>query len=404
MRLLFVNQYYWPDLAATSQMLTDLCEHLATQGHDVHVLCSTGHYDHGSRTPDPALRNETRAGVHIHRVTTTGFGKRSMVGRMIDYLSFHLLIGLRTLFTGFRYDAIVTLTTPPLIGVYATLVRELTMGRTRHVCWVMDLHPDVEFELGVFNRTSLLPRLLDFLNAMHLRRADHCVVLGPHMGERLVRKQVALDRISHIPVWGHELKPVDEPLPFEEQLQGKFVVMYSGNVGLAHTFDAICEAAHVLRDDDRFTFLFVGGGRRMQDIQAFQAEHDLANILITGYVPREMLGRSLQLGDVHLISLRDGMAGAVVPSKLYGIMAAARPVIFVDPETCETADEIRDANCGLAVATDGSRAMVDFLRKLAADPDLAAALGQNARRAFEQHFEPKSCCEQWRPLLESLAR
>jgi len=269
------------------------------------------------------------------------------------------------------------------------------------VCWVMDLHPDVEFELGVFNRRSLVPRLLDKLNGFHLRMADRCVVLGSHMGDRLFAKNVALERITPIAVWGHEIELEDEPQAVDAS-SDRITVMYSGNAGLAHTFDAICQAALALSDDARFEFLFVGGGRRMSEVREFQQRHSLNNIRITAYVPRNQLGRSLKLGDVHLISLRDGMAGAAVPSKLYGIMAACRPVAFLGPESCETADAIREAQCGVALSTDDAAGLVEFLQRIANNPDLRRQLGENARKAFEEHYQPSVCCEQWRPLLEHL--
>lgn len=395
MKLLFINQYYWPDMAATSQMMSDLCEHLAAHGHEVHVLCSRGKYDDGTHEGLPP-RYEVRNGVHIHRVTATGFGKRSMLGRIADYASFHLLIGIRTLLSIRRYDAVITLTTPPLIGLYAAV------SPARHICWVMDLHPDCEFELGVFKRTSLLPRLLDWLNGLHFRRSRHCVVLGPHMARRLEAKGVKPDQLAVIPVWGHDLTIEDSTaLRAEWGLEGKFVLMYSGNAGLIHTFDAICEAALMLRDDSRFAFLFVGGGKRADDVRRFKEAHDLPNIQVRGYVPREQLGQSLTMADAHLITLRDGMAGVAVPCKLYGILAASRPALFVGPAACETADTIHQHDCGRTFATSDAQGIVNTLRELADNSDLGRRLGHNARTAFEQSYNKHACCEQWRKLLEA---
>lgn len=400
MKLLFVNQYYWPDLAATSQMLTDLCEHMAKQGHQVHVLCSRGHCDHGTNLAIDTPPYEHHHGVHIHRVAATGFGKANIPGRLMDYASFHALVGLRTLLAAGRYDAIVTLTTPPLIGIYATIVRTISLGRTRHVCWVMDLHPDCEFELGVFSRRNPIAQLLNWLNGLHFRKANRCVALGPHMARRLHDKGVDPRRIDIIPVWGHDLDP-SPATPFGPD-HATFTVMYSGNAGLAHNFDAVCETARLLRDDGRFVFQFVGGGRRMTEVQAFARKHQLLNIRLGGYVPREHLARSLRQANVHLITLRDGMAGIAVPCKLYGIMAAARPAIFIGPEHCETADAIRAADCGRTLTTGNVLGLVETLREYAGDPELCRRLGENARRAFEQHYQPHLCCEQWRPMLERL--
>jgi colanic acid biosynthesis glycosyl transferase WcaI len=405
LKLLFINQYYWPDYAATAQVLTDLAEALAARGDEVHVLCSRGKYDDGSGVPRSLLRHEERRGVHIHRLTATGFGKRTKLGRVLDYLSFHLLIGLRILLTGWRYDGLITLTTPPLVGLYATPVKWL--ARRRHICWVMDLHPDCEFELGMVRRSNPLARLADWLNGLHFRHADRCVVLGDYMARRLRDKRVPAERITAIPIWGHAASglPDDaQPNPLRRQwgLEGKFVVMYSGNAGLIHTFDAICQAALRLRDQERIVFLFVGGGRRIAEIQAFGQRHALANIRIMPYVPREHLGQSLALGDVHLISLREGMAGVAVPSKLYGIMAAGRPAVFVGPQACETADAIRAAPCGRTVGAADADGLAAALTELADNPDLRRRYGAGARAAYQEHYRPEVCVRQWCDLVDEV--
>jgi len=403
MKVLFVNQYYWPDVAATSQMLTDLCEHLAQRGHDVEVLCSTGQYDNGTSTPGKPARRESHNGVNIRRVPATGFGKRSMLGRIVDYLSFHLVVGLRVLLTGRRHDVLVTLTTPPLIGIYATVVSRLSLGQVRHVCWVMDLHPDCEFALGLFNRDNPLALVLDWLNGLHFRQADRCVALGRHMARRLIDKRVDAEKITVIPVWGHDLANTDVA-EAEAVSPDRFVVMYSGNAGLAHTFESICQAMLALKDDQRFAFVFAGGGRRMREIRSFVERHCLKNVRFEDYVPRLQLASWLAVGDVHLISLRPGLAGMAVPSKLYGVMAAGRPVAFAGPRSCETADAIAQADCGKTFDVDDADGLVDFLKALADDPVERRRLGANARSAFEQHYQRQTCCQQWMPVLEELAQ
>ncbi len=403
MKILFVNQFYWPDMAATSQMMADLCQRLANKDHEIHVLCSRGQYDDGSNHAKLSPRSETRDHVHIHRVKATGFGKKNMLGRIADYLSFHLLVGLRILFTAHRYDVIVTLTTPPLIGLYATPMRIFT--HVRHVCWVMDLHPDCEFELGVFNRKSLLPRLLDYLNSLHFRKADRCVVLGACMAKRLQDKQVLPNRIRKIPVWGHELEPAD-PAPLRQELgltSQQTILMYSGNAGLIHHFDAVCQAALRLRDDDRFVFLFVGGGKRIAEIQAFKKQHQLNNLQVRGYFPREQLAQSLRLADAHLITLRDGMAGVAVPCKLYGIMAAAKPAIFIGPSQCETAQTIEQYQAGCTLTTDDADGLVTALKQLADDPERWQQYGRNAKTGYLEQFNADQCAKQWSAVLEELA-
>lgn len=392
MKLLFINQYYWPDMAATSQMMTDLCPRLVQAGHEIHVLCSLGQYDDG--TGNIAPKHEIKNGVHIHRVKASGFGKKSMLGRLLDYLSFHLLVGLHILLTGWRYGGIITLTTPPLIGIYATLVK--WFFGTRHICWVMDLHPDCEFELGVFKRKALLPRFFDSLNSLHFRQADRCVVLGSCMAKRLKDKGVTINRLIQIPVWGHELEEAD-PTPLREELglTGKTIIMYSGNAGLIHSFEALCQAALQLRDNDHYVFLFVGGGKRIDEIKAFAQQEKLSNIVVRNYFPREQLAQSLRLADAHLITLRDGMEGVAVPCKLYGIMAAAKPSIFIGPQDCETANTIREYDAGVTFATHDSRGLVSAICSIPQQPETWTTKGQNAYQGYQAKYNANHCAHLW---------
>jgi glycosyltransferase involved in cell wall biosynthesis len=175
--------------------------------------------------------------------------------------------------------------------------------------------------------------------------------------------------------------------------------MYSGNLGLAHSFDEFIEAARELRDHPEIVFLFVGEGPRLAEVTAARDRENLTNIRLLDYVPRDHLQASLTLADFHMISMRPEMTGIVVPGKLYGAMAAGRPVVFVGPEHCETADTIRDAGCGIAVAPGDTDGLVAAILHLAGNPSLARGMGEKGRTAFLTHHERKLCCARWCDLL-----
>jgi colanic acid biosynthesis glycosyl transferase WcaI len=325
-RLLFVNQYYWPDNASTAQLLADLAEDLASQGYECHIVCSRGGYaGQGADQQLPAY--QVHNGVRIHRVAASAFGRKSIVGRMTDYLSYYA----SAMFKGLalpRCDAVVTLTTPPLIGLVGTVLKAIK--RCKHVSWSMDLHPDASLALGKMKPGNPAVRILSWLGAHSYRRADRVVALGPYMGKRLLDKRVKPERLREIPVWSRrdEVYPIPiagHPLRKELGLEGKFVAMYSGNLGLAHTFGEFIEAARRLRDDPRIVFLYVGSGPRLREVREAQEREGLANIRFMDYFPRDQLHHSLTIADVHLISMRPEMTGIVVPGKLYGIMASGRP-------------------------------------------------------------------------------
>jgi colanic acid biosynthesis glycosyl transferase WcaI len=400
-RILLVNQYYWPDHASTAQHLTDLAEFLAAQGFECHVLTSQGRYKPGGPKP---IAYEIHEGVHIHRVRATSLGRKGTLSRMTDYLSFYAgavakALGLPT------FDLVITLTTPPIIGLVGTILKRLR--GSRHVYWSMDLHPDASMALGRMSPRSRFGNLMHSMSGSVYRQADRVVVLGPYMADRIALKQVAAERIVTIPVWSRR----DEiyPLPHERNplrkslgLEGSFVAMYSGNLGLAHSFDEFLEAARRLRERPDIVFLFVGDGPRKAEVQAVRDSEGLTNIRLLDPMPRQLLHASLSLADVHLISMRAEMNGIVVPGKLYGAMAAGRPVVFVGPDHCESADTIKSAGCGLTFSAGDANALVAALELLASDPSLRRHMGERARSAFLAHYERKLCCTQWCELIEEV--
>lgn len=399
--ILFVNQHYWPDFASTGQHLTDLAEHLAAEGFDVHVLCASGRYTAGAVE---APRREKRNGVSIRRLRTTGFGRGSHLGRLIDYGSFYAQVMRHFLF-GSRYDLVITLTTPPLLSAAAAMGRRLK-GQ-RYAVWSMDLHPDAEFALGMLSPSGPVGRTLEALNAYAYRTADFVVELGACMRERLLAKGVEADALHRIPVWSRKdeiepLAPEDNPLRERLGLENQFVVMYSGNAGLAHCFEEVVEAAERLKEHDDITFLFVGNGPRREAIEAAAEERGLRNLRYLDYFPREDLRYSLPLGDVHLLTLRESFAGIAVPGKLYGIMAAGRPLLMVGPEESEPAQVIRREGIGKVVrpgVPGSAKALAEAISTLRNNPRKTWALGRRAHEVFLDHFEQEAVCRRWAHVL-----
>jgi glycosyltransferase involved in cell wall biosynthesis len=400
-RILFVNQYYWPDHASTAQHLADLAESLAAQGHECHVLCGLGQYKTGvARLPAYEVHN----GVHIHRVKVSALGRKTTLHRMCDYLSYYVQATRKALFMK-HFDLVVTLTTPPIIGLVGTLLK-LFRG-SRHIFWSMDLHPDASIGLGRMQQTHPLTKVLNRIGNFVYRRADRVVVLGPYMADRVIAKGVRPERLREVPVWSRrdEIFPRERaghPLREELGLEDQFVVMYSGNLGLAHQFEDVIAAAETLEYRPDITFLFVGDGPRLKEVKAAVGDKGLTNVRFMDYFPRESLHLSLSVADTHLITMRDAMTGIVVPGKLYGAMASGRPTVFVGPEFCESADTIRDAACGQTVQTGDVAGLVKSIQILADNPQRAAELGNNGRRAFLRAFESQLCCQKWGRLVAEL--
>lgn len=394
--LLFVNQHYAPDVAATGQFLADLAEYLVDAGYEVDVLAGHTRYDAGQVEAAP---REVRNGVRVTRVATTHFGRRTTLGRVVDYASFYLAVLARLLF-GRRYDGVVFLTTPPLIAMVGRVAR--AFRGQRYGIWSMDLHPEAEIAAGMLSERSLVARALSWLDARSYRAADFVVDLGAYMRDRVRRKGVTHERSHTVSIWGGrgELAPAAgaNPLTSRLELEDRFVVMYSGNAGIVHDFGAIFEAMRVLRDDPRIFFLFVGDGPRRREVEGFARREGIANFAYRDYFPREFLRHSLSVAHVHVISLRPQFVGISVPSKLYGAMASARPILFVGPNRCETADTIRDVRCGVVVdptetgdAVAGRR-VAEVLRGWADVRTVREELGARGRCAYVERYDHRLGC------------
>lgn len=408
--ILFINQHYYPDFASTAQHLTDLAEHLVRAGFEVHVLCSAGHYLSGSMD---APLEETHNGVHIHRVRATAFGRDTLLGRLTDYASFFLQVLWRVL-TGRRYDSVVTLTTPPLLGLVGVMAR-MVRGQPYGI-WSMDLHPDAEVAVGMLDEDQRLTRFLHAFNNWSYRRAEFVVDLGPYMKRRLVDKGVSRRRLQTIPVWNKKdevtpIEPDENPLVEEVGLEDKFVVMYSGNAGLGHRFDEVLQGMKHFDGHPDIHFLFVGSGPRKQEIVDFAEAHDLDNVQYLPYFPREQIKYSLSLADVHLLTLYNSMAGVAVPGKLYGILAAGRPVLMVGPEASEPGETIRTYDVGRVVdpiryerQEDATAGFIEAVTDLYEKPGRCREMGARGREVFLEHFEQRVCCNQWTHLLRTEVR
>lgn len=399
MRVLLINQVFHPDVAATAQHAHDLARHLIAHGHEVDVIASRSIYgQRGAALP----ARETIDGIEVHRVGRSFFGKAGLLARSADFALFYVAAGLKALFVR-RPDVVVCLTTPPFIALVGWGLR--AVRGCGFVYWVMDLYPDLPVACGALRGDSFMARILEKVNRFCLRRADRVVVLGRCMLERVRAKGVDHGQVVHVGVWsdGAEVRPIERsanPYRAEWGLGDRFVVMYSGNFGLGHDVATMCAAAERLRHDDRIRFVFAGGGKRKAEVESFVRERGLENAVLAPYQPREKLDASLSCADVHLVSLAEGIEGIMVPCKLFGAMAAARPSIFIGLPSSEIARVLEENGAGLCVPPGDVDGLVNAITTLASDAPFSAAMGERARQALGAAYDRDRACEQWRVLLE----
>jgi colanic acid biosynthesis glycosyl transferase WcaI len=370
-KVLFINQFFWPDAAATGQLLEDLVRHLGGQGCQVTVICSANRYaDAAPASVAPPAR--------IARVRGIPFA-RSTAGRALSYLSFFAGAFWRAVRVP-RPDVVVTMTTPPLLSVIGETLR--VFRGARHFIWEMDLFPDALVSLKAIREGSCADRVLGFVADRCRRQSDGIIALGPCMEARLLKRGIPAVRIHVADNWadGEEIRPV--PPRHTDQLH----ILYSGNLGLSHDIETIAGVMQELDGDRRFRFSFAGGGARREELEKHCRGKQLGNVAFLPYARRGDVSASLGAADIGLVTLKAECVGTVVPSKVYGLMAAGRPILFVGPRHASAARLIERHGCGWQVECGDTGALTALLQELQLDRGSVRAAGARARRAFERFY------------------
>jgi len=374
MRIRFLNTY-----EPVSPTYRDLLPFLAERGVEVEVVVSSAEYRAGRACLEDTLNHPKI------RISRTGSGWMRLTGswQKLWIMLSYMFNGVGFTLFGRPVDLNVFLTQPPLFSLWGYVLK--LIRRQAYYCLVMDIYPEVAIQAGVLRRGSLSARLLASLSCFALRKADAVIVIGRCMVGRMRAMGVCEDRIHFIPNWANEdeLSPVadgDNPLRRELNLEGVFVVLYSGNMGLSHYFDDLLEVICRCRGMAGLRFVFVGDGVRRREIERARAEHDLENVLLLPYQPMERLGASLSLGDLHFISLREGFEGLVVPSKAYGALAVGRPILYQGNAEGEISCMVAEGGVGAVISNGQVDQLEQTIVRYYQDQVLAAEEG---RRALE---------------------
>ena len=370
MRLLIINQFFWPDTAPTGRFLLDVVRAVEAQQIQITAICGASDYGTTDDTPCPPVRILRPSGTHF---------SRDVVGRILSYGSF--LAG--AFIAGFRVgrpDTVVTLTTPPLTSVFGRILK-LSRG-CRHFIWEMDVYPDIAVELGTLKRRSTLTYFIGALADWSRRNADGIIVLGEEMKARLIARDIPEHKIHVAENWAEGTEITPGPFP-----DGPLVLHYSGNFGLAHETETISAVVTHFANDLRFQFVFAGGGVGRQRLETYCREQGIANALFRPYASRAELGSSLAQGHLGLVTQLPQTCGSIVPSKTYGIMAAGRPLLYIGPREATPARIIERYQCGWQVNPGDAATLTSLLERLNSERNLILEAGARARQAFEIHYD-----------------
>lgn len=392
MHILLLNEYYPPDTSATAKMAATVVETLAER-HRVTVVAGRPSYDPTETYPWGLLRRETRGNITIERVGSTAYPRYQMRRRVSNYLSYLALAVPRAIFTS--ADIVLAMTDPPVAGIAGAVVAKLT--RRPFVYNIRDLYPDMAVG-GDIVRPGIAVRLWEHMHRWALRSAARIIVLGDDMAARIIQKGVnpanvvvVRDGVA-VPT---ELPPLDNPVSREIRGGFCFVALHAGNLGFYGAWDTLLEAARQLSKKDPgnigLGIVFVGEGAQKARLTA--AANGTQAVRFLPFRPASEIPFVLASADVHIVTVKRGLEGVIVPSKLYSILAAGKPVLAVSTPETDVARIITRAGCGVVVDPDNPGAVAAAIRDLAAHPETVAEMGRRARAIapnYDKLFELKS--------------
>ena len=399
-KIIFVNRFYCPDQSATSQLLTDLTTKLDFDS-NVEIVVITSR--RVMSDPNICLNAEDIVdGVNVKRVYTTNFGKKVLIGRLLDFFFFYITSFFMLLRIANKNDVVVVKTDPPLISVTSSIA--VRLKGAKQINWLQDIYPEVACRLGVKGFNGFLGKLLINIRNYTLRKALFNVVLGDVMFSHVESLGIDSNKIKIIHNWsdGEIIKPIDKEsnhLIKEWNLDNKFVVCYSGNMGRAHEFDTILDAIENLVSNKDIVFLFIGDGAKKQWLVEQSELRNLNNMMFMPYQDFSQLSYSLSVGDVHLISLISELEGLIVPSKFYGVMAAGRPSFFIGSEKSEIKNMLDECNCGQSFLIGEAEKLSREIESLSYAKESNAEMCRRARLSYLEKYDKSVAICKWQELL-----
>ena len=402
--ILFINQHYYPDFAATGQLLAELCEDLSQKGFRITVI--TGYPEKGTY-PDylTPLKNEQHKNLTIYRIYNHPAGNKSNINRLFHFFSFWLGSVVKALFMQEKYDLIYVMSTPPLLnGITANLVS--FFRGVPYLYNVQDLYPGIAVEMGTLTNKhiiSISQMIENYINQNALSISTLSVQMKKSISEHAEPNKIVI-----LPNWsdGNLIRPQKESqLRKKIGLTEMFLVTYSGNMGMSQGLDSLLGVAEILQTEKpNIHFLFIGNGAHLPELKKIKETNNLKNVTFLPYQPKENLSDSLACADLHLISTTPNLSKYLMPSKLYGILAAGKSYLAVTESTSEIVEFTVKESCGVTANPGDIEQITSAIIKLEENVDVLQKMGKLGREVFDKQFERKIVTEKYAAHLRNILR
>ena len=394
-------QYFYPDVAATGQLMTELGVKLAKLGMDVHAYTTKPAY----YLKKDALKYEEYNGIFIHRVFCFNANKNRGLFRVLNEISFSISIFIKLLFSERRAINFIVSNPPILhfIGYFLKLLRGQNF-----VLLVHDLYPDLPIALDYLSKDSVVAKLWNIIYKKAFLNSSKTIVLSNGMKQKILDKFknhfVINEKVEIIHNWAddkffHFIPKEENTFIKKNDLSDKFILLYSGNIALFNEFETILKSSLKVIGDPQILYLFIGNGGKRKEIEQFVQEHPEANIKIMNYQPYEDLPHSISSGDIYFVTVKNGVNGINMPSKLYTIMACGKPIIALGEINSDVHQMIESAKCGTFIKQGDIDSLVKAIYFYRNNPDVAKEHGSNGRKYFEENYTFKIISNKYYNLL-----
>lgn len=410
MHILILSLVFPPDSVSTAEIMGDLAADLHALGHDLTVLTTTPHYNRDEQAErnqpmrsawGPLLKRSDYHGIAVYHAVMPAKGK-SVLLRLMGWAGFHVLSTVAGLTIATKPDVIVAPSPPLSIGVSAWLISRLRGAP--FVYNVQEIYPDIAINLGALRNGTLIA-LLSHLERFVYRKAAAISVIAARMRQRLIAKGVPDQKIHVIPnfVDLDRLAPVDKDNAFARAhgIARAFAVTYAGNMGPAQGLEVVIDAASLLSDLPDVKLLLIGEGMRREKL-AEAAARRAPNVTVLPYQPNSMMPQIYGASDVCLVAQAPSTASDAIPSKVYRIMASARPIIAITEPNSDLAALVRDAGCGAVVAAGAADRLAETIRSASSDRVRWREMGERGRRFVVEHYGRRTVSAQYEALVRSL--
>jgi colanic acid biosynthesis glycosyl transferase WcaI len=401
-RVWVLSELYYPEQTSTGYFLTEIAESLAKK-YDVSVICSQPTYSSRGRM-EPRIEHRNR--TVIYRCWSTTLNKDVIFLRLINFFTISVSIFINTIFKIKRHDAVIVVTNPPLLP-FLTLIACRLRG-AKCLLLVHDVYPESAVKAGILKAGSLTEKIIRWVTSLLLKNVDKIIVLGRDMA-RVVADKIGRhdEQIVIIPNWAdcEEIIPLNghiNPLLLELGVSEKFIVQYSGNMGRTHGIEYLVESAEQLKEVKDLHFLFIGWGAKRRWLEDEIKKRRLTNVTLLGNRRREDLGISLNACKISVISFVPGMAGISVPSRMYNILAAGKPILAIADQDSELAEVVSEENIGWVVSSGKIAEIVKAVLEAKNNPKMLAEMGSRARKAAEEKYSFKIVAESYHQLISKI--